>query len=289
MKQLSLSGASTKISFIAGAAIEILKNKQYRPDVIIGISAGAILTVPLALGLYDEIAKVVKNFSLDDIFSIKPITTKGGFSIIGILRLLFGKSSFGEQEHLKDLLSKIITKELFEKYVSGDYPTIFIGAVDFKSGSRTYFEIKKLSYLDYLDAIMASSSIPGFVESVEIGGNYYYDGSVRDYIGSHWGFENLDITENISIYSRPENYNISDLLWKPKNIYTVLVRSIEIMQLEISKNDEALEKSLAEKKGINNKIIYTPFSLDSEMYKIDKILLDTWFQLGVSQASNISL
>ena len=286
MKGLSISGGGTKIAALAGAVIELCVEKGYKPDIITGISAGSIIAVPLAMGMFAEIEYYSKNFTLNEVFGIKPVTKKGKISFRGLLRAILGKQSFGTQDALLKTFSEIIDPQTFKLYKEGDYAPCYLGAVEFKTGKRVYFNAKEMEYEDYLQAVLASSSIPVFVESVEINGGYYYDGGVRDHIGSHWLMENHKIKEHVSIYSRPDNYDITDLDWCPRNIPTVLTRTMKIMNIEISKNDEAREDELAKKKKIKNKKIFMPHVLAENTYQESPELLEEWFQLGKEATRN---
>jgi len=134
---------------------------------------------------------------------------------------------------------------------------------------------------------MASSSIPVFVESVKIGEDIFYDGGVRDNIGSSWAMENIEgIKQNVSIYSRPSNYDISDLNWKPRNVYSVLERAMDIMNMEISKNDEINEVKIAKEKKIKNSQIFMPKMLASSMYQLNPEELKKWYEMGAEAAKN---
>jgi predicted acylesterase/phospholipase RssA len=283
MKGLSLSGASTKIPAVAGAAITILKDKGYKPDIITGVSAGSILAVPLAMGLYDDIRRVSTTFTMDDIFDIKPVDKKGNISIRAILRALTGEESLGSQMNLLVTLSEIITEEKFKIYQTGNYAPCYLGCVEFKTCSRKYVNVKdpSVTYMDYLEWVCASSSIPVFVESVKVDNGFFYDGGVRDHIGSHWLMENHNITEHVSVYSRPKDYNITDLLWTPSSVMAVLSRTLDIMNVEISKNDESREDEIAEEKGINSKKIFMSHTLSKQAYQIDPKELKEWYEIGV--------
>ena len=89
-----------------------------------------------------------------------------------------------------------------------------------------------------LDWVLASASIPVYTPPFKYNGYYYYDGGVRDHNPGPWVLENhgKDITNLISVYSRPADYNMIDQNWSPKNVYKVLERTIEILQVEISKS-----------------------------------------------------
>jgi predicted acylesterase/phospholipase RssA len=271
MNLLSISGGSTKIAGLAGAIDSLVNKFKYKPDVIVGTSAGSILSLPIALGYWALIKRVTTNFTLDQIFSVSPVNKKGEISLIGKLRVLFGKNSLGKQDNLIKTLRGLITEKDFNKYLRGDYPTIYIGMVNFNTGSRKYQNIKECTYEEYLNCVMASTSIPYAVEPVFIKGEYYFDGGTRDHIGSHWVMENIDgITENVSVFSRPENFSsLLDTSWKPKNIFSVFERDQDIRVLEISKKDEKLEKLIAEDKNIKHTAIFIPKVLNG-LYDTNK-------------------
>jgi len=284
MKGLSLSGASTKIPLLAGAATILCNNLDYKPDYIVGTSAGSILAVPLALGLYAQVEDFVLGFNLDDIFDIKPVNSKGGITLRAILRAITGKESLGRQNQLIKTMKKLITPEVWGYYKDACTVECYAGIVEFKTGKIEYVRLKDLSYNQYFSVILASTSIPVFVESVKMNDGYYYDGGVRDHIGSHWLMENFDLDENVSIYSRPEDYDITDLNWTPGNIYQVLERTIAIMNIEVSKNDELKEDKIAAEKGIKNTKIFPPHVLSSSTYQADPELLQAWFEIGEKTA-----
>ena len=286
MRSLCLSGGSTKIAMLAGAAVAILKYKKYKPTYIIGVSAGAILTVPLAMEMYNTVNKYVKNFDLNDIFTKHPVDKKGKVTLSALWRVLRGKESLGTQDKLTETLSQIISKEKFEEYKRSSAPICLAGIVEFKTGKRKYINLKECDYEGYLQAVLASSSIPIFVESVKSGPEYWYDGGVRDHIGSHWLMENVKLKENISIYSRPSSYNIEDLSWRPSNVLTVLERTIEIMNMEISKNDQFKEEELAKEKNILNTQVFPNKRLATSTYELNKIKLEDWYKIGFTEGLN---
>ncbi len=281
----SISGGSTKIAALAGASIYTLRDYGYEPDYICGVSAGGILAVPLALGMYDEVERLVKDFDYDDIFSIKPVTAKGKITLNAIWRIITGKQSLGAQDNLITTVSELIPEHTFERYQKNNFAPCFLGMVDFKTGGRTYLNMKNVPYHVFLSAVKATSSIPVFVESVKMPWDgYYYDGGVRDHIGSHWLMENCQMDEHISLYSRPEDYNITEMDWKPKNVYTVLQRTLDIMSVEISKNDELKEDVIAEHRNIHNRKIFMPYILTDQAYEIDSAKLKEWYEIGYNAA-----
>lgn len=285
-KGYSLSGGSTKIAALAGASIYTLRDYNYKPDYISGISAGGILAVPLALQMYDEIHELATTFTYDDIFSVKPVNEKGKITLQALWRIISGKESLGVQDNLIKTVSKLVTPHMFELYQKkSTFPVCVLGMVDFKTGKRVYLNMKNQPYDVFLAAVKATSSIPIFVESVQMPWQgYYYDGGVRDHIGSHWLMENYEMNQHISVYSRPQNYDITEAKWKPKNVYTVLQRTIDIMNVEISKNDELKEDIISKNKNIQNTKIFMPYILSDDMYEISPEKLKEWYQIGYNQA-----
>ncbi|MCI0751031.1 MAG: patatin-like phospholipase family protein, partial [Flammeovirgaceae bacterium] len=227
MKHLGISGGGTKISGLFGAAEVLLKEKGFKPDVISGISAGAILSVPLALGKFEEVKDIVLNLTLDTFFSKKPVRSNGSFHPMAIVRAIFGKPYLGKQGNLEKTIRKVVSEEEFNRYKNDPtLPACIVGAVDFITGHRYYFNLKNVSYKEYPRMVNASSSIPIFTSGIQlpIDGKpaYLYDGGVRDHIASHYVLAESEFkdrfTESVSIFSRPEDYKALSEEFDDKNV-----------------------------------------------------------------------
>lgn len=283
MKLLSISGGATKISGLCGAADSLMNQCGYKPDYIVGTSAGAILALPVAMELWEMLREKTTTFTLDDIFSKSPMNEKGDITLRAKLRVLFGKESLGVQDNLKTTIGEIITEDKFSTYQKKDvYPTVYIGMVDFKTGARHYMNLKECTYHEYLDYVLASTSIPYAAEPVHHGDHIFFDGGVRDHIGSHWMMENIKgISENVSIYSRPENFaSILDKNWEPENIFDIFDRDQAIRILEVSKKDEKLEKLIASDLNIKHTAVFLPSVLKS-LYDTNPERILTLYYEGV--------
>jgi len=294
-KILNLSGAGTKISGLAGACDYIFNVLGYRPTDISGISSGGILGIPIALRKWDILREFTQVFTINDIFDSNPINKKNKITFSAKLRAIRGKSSFGTQNNLPLTVSRIISKEDFNRYQKGEFPNVWIGSVDFKTGSRFIINIKdkKYSYDDFLKLINASASIPLAVEGVHFNDMILYDGGVRNHILSPWMLENIpNISEIISVFARPKNYeHILDNDWCDCNMIKVFTRLTDIDAIEISKKDEIEEKYLIElinnrkKRTIKNKQIFIPYII-KEMYDVNPIKLRKLYNFGFKSATN---
>lgn len=278
MKLLGIPGGSTKGIGIVGI-LEALNKQGITWDIMVGTSIGAILLVPTALGLLDEVKKVFLNVDLNDIFKVSPVNKKHKLSVKGIVHLIKTKTAVGDMSNVKVMLSKIVTPERFEEYKSGDYAVCYAAAVNFSNGKQVLINLKECEYDEFLDAVLASASIPVFTLPVFIDGQPYFDGGVRDHVANH-KFLNETITECYTIFTRPEDYKLKDIEWKADNVIKILSRTIDIMNIEISKGDELLIDTLCTKHNIKNYKLYLPSILET-LYDIDKERLQALYEEGI--------
>lgn len=296
MKILNLSGGATKAAGEVGAARYIMEDCGYMPDIISGISAGAVLSLPIALAskypyLWPEIKKMSVNLEFDSIFSVSPLNKKGtGLAVFpgGLFRILRKKESLGVMGNLKNTLRKLVTCERFLSYCNPEYgyPDVYVGSVDVKTGNISYLNLKDLSYEEALDKIVASSSIPIIAETVKIQSGYHLDGGLRDNIGSVYLLNKFgkQITECVSIYSRPKQlHQILDENWVPKDIFKVVERTVDILMLEISKSDELIETLMCEQRNIKRNAIFVPKVLE-ELLEVDTNKLQKLYYEGYKAA-----
>lgn len=287
MKHLGISGGGTKISGLFGAAETILFEKNYRPDIISGISAGAILSVPLAMSLYDpsfldKIRNLVLNMKQEQFFNKPPVDEYGKIKTLNaLLKIISGDRALGEQENLKKTISSVITERDFSIFVhNDDIPVCIVGAVDFFSGKRFYFNLKEVTYQHFLEFVNASGSLPIFTPG------FYFEGDMRDFEGETSGHPRYllfdggvrdhsptnkilsskrygsKIKETATLFSRPEH--LPDILDPKefdgkKDILTILSRYVDITNAEVSKNDKERETELiAQNHILDRGTIYLP-------------------------------
>jgi hypothetical protein len=268
MKLLSLSGGATKFAGLVSCAKGLI-DSGFKPTHIVGVSAGALATLPIALGIEDLAIKIGNNIELKQLFSSLPVKDNGKLTLGAICRLLIGKKSLGVQK--TDVLVKsIITEDIFNRYKSGDYAECYLLAVNFSSGGRELFRVKDLNYDQYLLAVSASSHIPMVSQPVEINGEFYFDGGIRDHNPGYYALTKIDaiFKEVVSIYSRPKIEESYDDNWK-ESFFNIFSRTIDIMNIEISKTDELLELEYCEKNNIKLKQLFLPKVLTS-LFDTDK-------------------
>ena len=271
MKHLGISGGGTKIAGLYGAAEVILTEKNYHPDIISGISAGAILSLPLALKKFDEIKKMVLDFNLNSFFSESPIKENGQFRIFNAIKnMLSGNHYLGRQDQLEETIKSLISEADFQAYKTNDeLPICIVGSVDFFSGRRIYVNLKKMPNLALaLKFVNASASLPIFTAGIELDipfedfeeniiedKVFLYDGGIRDHSPTAKVLKSkkFPISESCTLFSRPENNQILDPAdFEPKSVLQILQRYVDITNTEISKDDELFERQIISDLGIKN-------------------------------------
>ena len=140
-------------------------------------------------------------------------------------------------------------------------PIMLVQAVSLMHGGRMVANLKELSRSSAFSCIKASSCIPVFVDGV----NDWYDGGLRNHNPSRTIIDRYgsEITELTSIYTRPERLQDAlDIDYEPCNAMDVLKRSIEIMNIEISKRDAEYELAKSREYGFKLRQIFLPIQSD---------------------------
>jgi NTE family protein len=150
-----LSGGGVR-GFAHAGILKALNEAEIYPDVIAGVSAGAIVGALYADGHSpDEIFQFFKEDKSFFKYAKIRIPGKGLFKTVG----------------LRDSISKHLKNEKLEDL---EIPLI-IAATNMSRGEVVYFDKGKI-----LDRVMASAAIPVLFEPVEIDGDLYVDGGVLD-------------------------------------------------------------------------------------------------------------
>jgi len=150
-----LSGGGAR-GFAHAGILKALEESGIRPDVISGVSAGAIVGALYADG-----------HSPDEIYEI----FAGDESIFRYVRMKVPGAGLMRTVGLQKNLSKHLGSETFEDL---ELP-LYLAATDINRGEIVYFNSGKL-----LDKVIASASIPVLFEPVEMDGHLFVDGGVLD-------------------------------------------------------------------------------------------------------------
>jgi len=153
---LILSGGGAK-GFAHAGILKALNEKGIYPDVISGVSAGAI-----AGALYAD------GYTPDQMLEI----FKKEKSFFDFAKVTIPKMGLSRISGLRENLSKNLRAKTFENLKI----PLYIAATNLKEGKIVYFNRGEI-----LDKILASAAIPVVFEPVEIDGDCYVDGGVMDH------------------------------------------------------------------------------------------------------------
>lgn len=149
---LALSGGGTR-GFAHLGIIKALYEEGIYPEIITGVSAGAIAGVFIADGYSPE--EIMKLFLKKKTFDF--------------IKVKFQRLGFGNMEGLKQVLQENIRAKKFE-----DLQILFIvAATDLNNGKIKYFSEGKIP-----EAVIASASIPVIFRPIVINNIHYVDGGV---------------------------------------------------------------------------------------------------------------
>ena len=270
MKGYFFSGGATKFVALIGAFKRLLQLKK-KPDLVGGVSAGAILCWLFIHDNIDAGIKVGLRMKLKTIFSSSPFNNKGGLTLAAIARLVGGLivpnrwNYLGKMGNLEKLLRQYGSHESFRRYVENpNSPDAYVVAVNARTSARKGWNLKELSYEKAIKAIMASSTIAGVAPAVEIDGEYYYDGGHRDHSPGPWilKYASKGLDEVVSVYTRPDDYKLPEKNEWRKNLIALYMNFvIPTYNIEVSKNDEYVEQKECYEKEIDlEQIFIKPFA-----------------------------
>ena len=166
MQALVLSGAGANGGWQAGA-LASLHTSGYRPDVIAGVSAGALNAVGYVLHGPSWLVERWRTLRTRD------VTTTHGLARMA-WRVARGRLSLQEHRGLRRIVDEAVTGPLPD-----GAPVVYAGMVDWSSGYYRRVGLNALSREDLVDAVIASATIPLQWPPSTFQGRRYVDGGLR--------------------------------------------------------------------------------------------------------------
>lgn len=216
---LALSGGGAKGLAHLGI-IKALEEHDMRPEILSGVSAGAIVGALYADGRNtDEICAFFKE------------TKFFSFVRFNLRRKKF--NGLMSQERFENMLKGELRSQTFEELSM----PLYVNATDITDGKNTFFSSGSL-----VDKIVASASVPIFLTPKEIDGHQYVDGGIfnnmpariirsrcRYLIGCHVNpiIKNEPITEVLKVFERVYDLCIQSSTVPEKAVCDLLFEPIE--------------------------------------------------------------
>ena len=293
MRIISISGGATEIPALLGGVMRYLQNSPDEDTIFIGVSSGAILSLPLALGMFSELKEQTTSIELSDMFGKKPLNKKGKPTTAAILRVLCGAPGLGDMEGLKKSLLELVSKGMYDALKQVNKSTAMAMYVSRQNQARMVVNSQSHSYLEFIDGVVKSASVPVFVgpHKGSIGsGHYGYDGGVRNHIPTPYliekgllkafGGECGKNVKLIEFYSREQN-SFKDYGGEvPGNIIDETSWTIQTLLIENSKMCENYSKVYCEANNIHLEQYFTgnnmPGMWDIDHDRLQQAYLNGW-------------
>jgi NTE family protein len=224
-----LAGGGSKGACQVGM-LEVLREHGIQPDIISGISVGALNGAMLAQGRWDELQGLWDRITRDDIYT-------GGIGIRSVFNLLTGRS--------RALFDHSPLRKLVDEYVDPNRldTRLLVGAVPLSNGEYFCWD-SHVNPRDMMkDMIVASATLPVFFEPIaSLGGRSdWVDGGVAVQSPLH-DIAKFRCKKIIILHANPEKLEEVDKLGR---VHNVAARSFEVMMYH------SLQKDIRETKRIN--------------------------------------
>ncbi len=233
---LVISGGGAKGAFAVGAIANL--HARFADSgwfsIVGGSSAGALIA-PFAalLGAPEPVA----SQALDTLVSFTTrVSTADLLGRRGPLGLLRRRDSLNETEGLQAVLSEALRPEWFRWLASADAPEVYVVYTNYRTGRKGYASPREpgMDRERFLRAMLASASVPVYMEPAFIDGEPCFDGGVRDIVPCERAIE-LGAELIVPIQLDPRDPPLT--LGSTRRLDGVLLRTVAILLDETRTND----------------------------------------------------
>jgi NTE family protein len=178
---LVISGGGAKGAFAAGI-VKYLYSAYGRDgwfDIIGGTSTGALIT-PLAALLKEPSLAAAAMETLERLYTT--VTTRDILDKRSIFTLLFKPDALNGTAPLASIIETHLTPQRFQYLRSLEAPETYVVYTNFRTGQSEHISPRTvgMDLASFRQAVLASSSIPVYMEAARINNDACYDGGVRE-------------------------------------------------------------------------------------------------------------
>lgn len=233
---LVISGGGAKGAFAVGVIKQIFK--EYRSSgwfsIVGGCSTGALVT-PLAglLGAPADVAEEAMELLIEQ---YSTVTTADILDKKSIIEFIKRQDCLNNSTPLRRRVKEVFRPECFEWLKRDDMPYCYVVYTNYQSGNLVVVSPKDpgMTRERFIDAMIASASVPVIMEPTIIDGQVCYDGGVRDLLPFTRAI-NLGAETIVPILLNAGKVSPSE--GRFRRLDKVLFRTLSIMLDETGKND----------------------------------------------------
>lgn len=225
MRALILLGGGCKGAYQVGAISHLLGEKGISYDIFGGVSVGALNSAMLAMFKTGEERRACTEL-LNVWCDIKTLSVKKNWTPFSILHMLWRPSLYDSSPLIDLVRTTIIASDI---RASGK--KLIVPAVSLNTGECRTFDH---NHPFIIDAILASSAFPGMFCPIQIEGQLWTDGGLRNSSllksAIDMGADSIDV-----IMTSPANV-IPSISTKP-NAIDIIIRSLDMISDEMMESD----------------------------------------------------
>lgn len=290
MKALVISGGGSKGAFGGGVAQYLIEEGGRDYDLLIGTSTGSLLVPFLAVKKLETLKKAYTTVTQDDIFLVNPFkikkdamgSTKIGVNYLNVLYnvLIRRKNAFGDASKLRRLIDTFMTERDYN-IIRDSGKEVIVCTTNLTLAQAEFKSTNEYGWKDYGDWMLASSTVPPFMEYVTKGGYDYADGGILEHAPIQEAI-NRGATEIDIIILRKEVDELAPE--RVRNSFHYILRSIDIMMTEIGRDDIRLANLKAKQEDVKLNFYYTPRKLTNNSLIFNKESMTEWWSEGFESA-----
>ena len=290
MKALVISGGGSKGAFGGGVAQYLIEEGGRDYDLLIGTSTGSLLVPFLAVKKLETLKKAYTTVTQDDIFLVNPFkikkdamgSTKIGVNYLNVLYnvLIRRKNAFGDASKLRRLIDNFMTERDYN-IIRDSGKEVIVCTTNLTLAQAEFKSTNEYGWKDYGDWMLASSTVPPFMEYVTKGGYDYADGGILEHAPIQEAI-NRGATEIDIIILRKEVDELAPE--RVRNSFHYILRSIDIMMTEIGRDDIRLANLKAKQEDVKLNFYYTPRKLTNNSLIFNKESMTEWWSEGFESA-----
>ncbi|AZJ31574.1 Predicted phospholipase, patatin/cPLA2 family [Tenacibaculum mesophilum] len=291
-KALVISGGGSKGAFAGGVAQYLMKNKNKDYDMLLGTSTGSLMVSHLALGMIDELKEIYTSVDQKAIFSNSPFRVKSvhGEKVVSIRHrntiwnFLNGRKTFGESKNLRKLISKSVTKEMYDE-IRRLNKEVVVTVSNLTANQIEYKSILECEYEDFCDWIWGSCNYVPFMSLLEKDHCQYADGGFGSLIPIREAIAR-GATEVDAIILATEVTQMNRL--PAKNPFSLMMDTFDFMLENVERHNITIGKLSAKQHNVKLNLYYTPTVLTTNSLVFDKEKMKQWWKSGYKYAKKLN-
>jgi predicted patatin/cPLA2 family phospholipase len=290
MKALVVSGGGSKGAFGGGVAQYLIEEEGREYDLLIGTSTGSLLVPFLAVKKLDKLKEAYTSVTQDDIFKLNPFKIKkdkNGAVKVGInyWKVLYniiikGKNAFGDASNLRKLIGSFLTERDYNIIKNSD-KEVMSCVTNLTLAQAEYKTTNEYGWSDYGDFMLASATVPPFMEPVFKNGYHYADGGVVEHAPIQEAIDRGATDIDIIILRKEVQELAPELI---RNPFHYILRTVDIMMTEIGRDDVRLANLKASQGDVKLNFYYTPRKLTNNSLIFNKEVMTQWWDEGFESA-----